>query len=120
MQTEKAKALGTCPVCGRPFSANARLAFDDPRGVRQHTCPKDKLINPDQVPVKLSQRRRQSEGTWEKLANDEEHAPEWAPPGTRNLGWEEVAMWLMIVAITIISGLAWYLLAAKLSLPSPS
>jgi hypothetical protein len=45
MQTEKAKALGTCLVCGQAFSANERLVFENPRAVRHHTCPKDKLLN---------------------------------------------------------------------------
>src|SRR5260370_38412805 len=116
MPTEKAKALGTCPVCGRPFSANARLVFDDPRGVRHHTCPKDRLVDPDQVPVKLSQQRHQAKGFCEELTEDYEHAPEWAPNGTRKLEWEEVAVWLLIMAIINISVPAVYLLCANLRL----
>ncbi len=114
MQTKKAKALGTCSVCGQPFSANERLIFEDPQGVRHHTCPKDRLVNPDQVPVKLSQQRCQAEGICEALTEDHEHAPEWAPSGTRNLEWEEVAVWLLIVVIIIISVLTGYLLVAQI------
>ena len=84
--------------------------------MRHYTCPKDRLVNPDEVPVELSEKRRQTEGICEELTEDHEHALEWAPSGTRNLEWEEVAVWLLIVAIIIISGLAWYLLLAKLSL----
>ncbi len=45
MQTDNAKALGTCLVCGQAFSANERLLFENPSAVRHHTCPKDKLLN---------------------------------------------------------------------------
>ena len=106
MQTEKAKALGTCSVCDQPFSANDRLVFEKPRWVRHFTCPKDRLLNPDEVPVELSEKRRQAEGICEELTKDHEHA----------LEWEEVAVWLLIVVIIIISVLTGFLLLAKLSL----
>jgi len=116
MQTKKAKALGICSVCGQPFSANDRLVFEKPQWVRHYTCPKDRLVNPDEVPVELSEKRRQTEGICEELTKDHEHALEWPPNGTRKLEWEEVAVWLLIVAIIIISVLTGYLLLAKLSL----
>src|SRR2546426_11901210 len=39
----------TCSVCGQAFSANERLVFENPQSVRHHTCPKDKLVDPDQI-----------------------------------------------------------------------
>jgi len=45
MQTAKAKTLGTCLVCGQVFSASERLGFENPRALRHHTCPTDKLLN---------------------------------------------------------------------------
>ena len=120
MQTEKAIALVTCSVCGQAFSANERLVFENPQSVRHHTCPKDKLVDPDQIPVELSQQRRQSGGTCEELAEDQEHAPQWPPSRTGNPKWEEVVIWLFVVAVIILSVLAGYLLRAKLSFHSPS
>ena len=120
MQTEKAIALVTCSVCGQAFSANERLVFENPQSVRHHTCPKDKLVDPDQIPVELSPQRRQSEGICEELAEDQEHAQQWAPSRTGNPKWEEVVIWLFVVAVIILSVLAGYLLRAKLSFHSPS
>src|SRR5437773_11609770 len=102
MQTEEAIALVTCSVCGQAFSANERLVFENPQSVRHHTCPKDKLVDPDQIPVELSQQRRQSEGTCEELAEEQEHAPQWAPRRTGNPKLEELVNWLIVVAVIML------------------
>jgi len=115
MQTEKAKARGTCSVCGRTFSEDERLAFRNPQAVR-----KNRLAEPDPIPVEASQQRAQAEGSCAELTEDQERAPQWAPSRTGNPKWEEVVIWLFVVAVIILSVLAGYLLRAKLSFHSPS
>lgn len=76
--------------------------------------------NPNRQPVELSQQRRLAEDTCEELTGEHEPAPQWAPNGAGKLKREQVALWLFIVAVAIISLLAAYLLWAKLSFRSPS
>jgi hypothetical protein len=59
--------------------------------------------NPDQLPLELSQQCRQAEDTCEELTEEQEHAPQWVPSRAGNLRREQVAMWLFIVAVIIIS-----------------
>ena len=76
--------------------------------------------NPDHLPPELLPQPRPSEDTCEDLTENQEHAPTWAPTSARHLKREQVALWLFIIAVAIISFLAAYLLWAKLSLHSPS
>jgi len=62
------------------------------------------------------QAQTSEESTW--LAGDSECSPQGAP--VNNLKRAQVAMWLFIVAVIIISLLTGYLLWAKLSSRSPS
>jgi hypothetical protein len=71
--------------------------------------------NPDQLWRGLFPQRRQAEDTCGELTEDQEQAPESAL-GARNLRREQIALWLFIVAVAIISFLAAYLVWAKLSL----
>jgi type VI protein secretion system component VasF len=76
--------------------------------------------NPNQLPVELSRQRRLAGGTCEESAGEQEHAPQWEPSSAGKLKREQIALWLFIVAVAIISLVAAYLLWAKLSLRSPS
>jgi len=75
--------------------------------------------NPEQLPPELLLQRRPSEDTCEELTKDQDQAPRSAR-GAGNPKLEQVALWLFIVAIAIISLMAAYLLWAKLSFRSPS
>ena len=76
--------------------------------------------NRDPLPLELSRPRRQAQDACRELTEGQEDALRLAPTKAGNLKREEVALWLFIVAIAIISLLAGYFLWAKLSLHSPS
>ena len=76
--------------------------------------------NPNRPPVELFRQRRLAGDASEEFPGEQEHATRWEPGGAGKLMREQIAMWVFIIAVMILSVLAGYLLWAKLSPPPPS